>query len=164
MAARAAAGLVVPALEIRYTPQLFNEIRLVKTPREIELMTLAARANETALLASAAALRDGITWDELENVYRTEMLRQGARGVYRACGVGELPHGRIRVGEAGDVRRAWPRVPLPRGLWKAPPASPRMAATGWAWRTSASGSCSLAESGYQKGFSLPRKATASTST
>lgn len=93
----AAAGLT--QVECRYQPQLFNEIRLVKTPGEIELLTRAARANETALLASAAALREGITWAELENVYLMEMLRQGARGVYLACGVGELPHGRVRVGE-----------------------------------------------------------------
>jgi Xaa-Pro dipeptidase len=86
-------------VECRYRPQLFNEIRLVKTPREIELMTLAARANENALLAAAGALRDGSTWDELETVYLMEMLRQGARGVYLACGVGELPHGKVRPGE-----------------------------------------------------------------
>ncbi|MEQ1800904.1 MAG: M24 family metallopeptidase [Gammaproteobacteria bacterium] len=92
-----AAGLA--RIECRYQPQLFNEIRLVKTPREIELLTLAARANETALLASAAALREGSSWDELETVYLTEMLRQGARGVYLSCGVGELPHGRVRAGE-----------------------------------------------------------------
>lgn len=92
-----AAGLT--GIECRYNPQLFNEIRLVKTPDEIDLMTRAARANETALLAAAGALRDGITWDELENVYLMEMLRQGARGVYLACGVGELPHGRVRPGE-----------------------------------------------------------------
>lgn len=85
--------------EFRYQPQLFNEIRLVKTPREIELMTRAARANEEALLAAAATLREGATWDELETVYLQEMLRQGARGVYLACGVGELPHGGVRVGE-----------------------------------------------------------------
>ncbi len=93
----AAAGL--PDVDCRYHPQLFNDIRLVKTPREIELMTRAARANETALLAAAGALQDGITWEELENVYLMEMLRQGARGVYLACGVGELPHGRVRPGE-----------------------------------------------------------------
>lgn len=92
-----AAGLT--GVECRCNPQLFNEIRLVKTPLEIELMTLAARANETALLAAAGALREGATWDDLETVYLTEMLRQKARGVYLACGVGELPHGRVRVGE-----------------------------------------------------------------
>jgi len=93
----AAAGLT--RVECRYQPQLFNEIRLVKTAREIELMTLAARANETALLAAVGALREGATWADLETVYLMEMLRQGARGVYLACGVGELPHGGIRVGE-----------------------------------------------------------------
>lgn len=92
-----AAGL--HPVECRYHPQLFNEIRLVKTGQELELLARAARANETALLAATAALREGATWDELETVYLMAMLRQGARGVYLACGVGELPHGRVRAGE-----------------------------------------------------------------
>ena len=93
----AACGL--PDVECRYLPALFNEIRLVKTPAEIELMTRAARSNETALLAAAAGLRAGMAWTEVEDLYLMEMLRQGGRGVYLMCGVGGLPHGRVRPGE-----------------------------------------------------------------
>ncbi len=92
-----AAGL--DRIECRYLPQLYNEIRLVKTPPEIGLMTTAARANEAALLAAAATLREGSTWDEVETAYLTAMLRHGGRGVYLMCGVGGLPHGHVRVGE-----------------------------------------------------------------
>ncbi|MEZ5565967.1 MAG: M24 family metallopeptidase [Gammaproteobacteria bacterium] len=89
-----AAGLT--RIDCRYLPGLFNEIRLVKTAQEIELMTVAARANETALLAATWAMHEGATWNELEAIYLMEMLRQGGRGVYLMCGVGELPAGEVR--------------------------------------------------------------------
>ena len=83
-------------IECRYQPTLFNEIRLVKTAREIDIMTRAARINETALLAAVAAMREGSVWPELEDVYMADMARQGGRGVYLMCGVGELPAGHVR--------------------------------------------------------------------
>ncbi|MGI9341354.1 MAG: M24 family metallopeptidase [Gammaproteobacteria bacterium] len=93
----AACGL--DRIRCEYRVDLFNEIRLVKTPAELELMKIAARSNETGLLAAVDAMRDGITWHELENVYMMTMARQGARGVYLTCGVGELPAGHVRAGE-----------------------------------------------------------------
>lgn len=86
-------------IQCDYRVDLFNEIRLVKTADEITLMRLAAMYNETALLAAADAMAEGITWAELENVYMVSMARQGGQGVYLTCGVGELPHGEIRHGE-----------------------------------------------------------------
>jgi len=86
-------------IHCEYRVDLFNEIRLIKTPAEIDLMRSAARYNETALLAAADAMTDGITWHELENVYMISMAQQGARGVYLNCGVGELPGGQVRSGE-----------------------------------------------------------------
>lgn len=82
-----------------YRPQLFNEIRLVKTPAEIELLGQAARANEASLLAAVAALREGAAWEEIEAAYMAEMLKLGGRGVYLMCGVGGLPARRVRRGE-----------------------------------------------------------------
>src|SRR5690606_7738364 len=84
---------------VRYDGSLFNEIRKIKTTPEIELMRVAARANEQALLAAGDSLRDGAEWGEIETVYMTEMARRGARGVYCICGVGGLPAGRVRRGE-----------------------------------------------------------------
>lgn len=86
-------------VDCRYQPQLFNEIRLIKTDREIELMTRAALANEAALLAAVAAMHDDATWGELEGVYLAAMANQGGRGIYLTCGVGELPAGKVRRGE-----------------------------------------------------------------
>lgn len=86
-------------IDCLYRPELFNEIRMVKTPDEVALLRTAARYNETALLAAAAAMREGNAWEEVEAVYVAEMARLGGRGVYLNCGIGELPGGRIRRGE-----------------------------------------------------------------
>ncbi len=86
-------------IRCEYRVDLFNEIRLVKTEAELDLMRTAARCNETAMLAAVDAMTDGITWHELENIYMMSISRQGGRGVYLNCGVGELPHGKIRTGE-----------------------------------------------------------------
>jgi Xaa-Pro aminopeptidase len=82
-----------------YAPEFFNEIRTVKTEEEINIMRAAARMNEQALLAAAAAIREGTVWAEVENVYMMEMARHGGRGVYLMCGLGELPAGCVRSGE-----------------------------------------------------------------
>lgn len=82
-----------------YAPEIFNEIRMVKTAEEIAHLRAAARMNEAALLAAAGAMREGATWPELEAVYHVEMARAGGRGVYLMCGMGELPAGAVRRGE-----------------------------------------------------------------
>jgi Xaa-Pro aminopeptidase len=84
---------------VRYDPSLFNEIRMIKTTAEIELMRSAALKNERAMLAAIAVLAEGMRWEEIEAVYMTEMARQGGRGVYCICGVGGLPAGEVRRGE-----------------------------------------------------------------
>jgi Xaa-Pro aminopeptidase len=83
----------------RYDASFFNEIRKIKTNPELDLMRVAARVNERALLLASDALAEGATWDEIETVYMTAMAQQGARGVYCICGVGGLPAGRVRRGE-----------------------------------------------------------------
>jgi len=93
----AACGL--DRIRCEYRVDLFNEIRLIKTDAELALLKTAARCNETGLLAAVAAMADGVTWRELEDVYMISMAQQGARGVYLTCGVGELPGGQIRRGE-----------------------------------------------------------------
>jgi Xaa-Pro dipeptidase len=82
-----------------YRVDLFNEIRLIKTAAELELMTRAARINEAGLLAAVDAMAEGISWQELENVYMIKMAQQGGRGIYLTCGVGGLPDGKIRRNE-----------------------------------------------------------------
>ena len=86
-------------IQCDYRVDLFNEIRLVKTEDELDLMRQAAIANERALITAADSMQDGNTWGELEDIYMATMAKQGARGVYLMCGVGELPAGRVRKGE-----------------------------------------------------------------
>lgn len=86
-------------IRISYRVDLFNEIRLVKSADELQLLRQAAVMNEKSLLAAADAMAENITWKELENVYMITMSQQGARGVYLNCGVGELPGEKIRRGE-----------------------------------------------------------------
>jgi len=86
-------------LTVSYRPQLFNEIRLVKTEPEIEILRRAAHINEMSLLVAADAMRVDSTWEELENMYMMSMAQQGGRGVYLMCGVGELPAAKVRRGE-----------------------------------------------------------------
>jgi Xaa-Pro aminopeptidase len=84
---------------VRYDPSFFNEIRMIKTAPEIDLMRAAALKNERAMLAAVQSLAEGARWEEIETVYMTEMARQGGRGVYCICGVGGLPAGEVRRGE-----------------------------------------------------------------
>jgi len=83
----------------RYDPQLFNEIRLVKSADEIEIMRQAAHINEMSLLLAAEVMQEGSSWEELENMYMMTMAQQGGRGVYLMCGVGELPAKTVRRNE-----------------------------------------------------------------
>lgn len=86
-------------VECIFRPELFNEIRMVKTQNEIEIMREAAIINEESMLAAIDYMSEGVTWKELENFYMAEMARRGGRGVYMMCGVGELPNGICKTGE-----------------------------------------------------------------
>lgn len=78
---------------------IFREIRMIKSPEEIDLLRKAALMNEQACLAAIQAFREGATWDEIETAYQVEMARQGGQGVYITPGPGGLPDGVIKRGE-----------------------------------------------------------------
>ncbi|MCY3989147.1 MAG: M24 family metallopeptidase, partial [Gammaproteobacteria bacterium] len=61
-----------------------RKIRLVKSPREIELMQLAAQANAEAALAAVAAVREGATTQELRAAFFAEAAGRGNAGVFMA--------------------------------------------------------------------------------
>ena len=86
-------------IDCHYRRDLFNQIRLVKTPREIDYLRTSARINERAMLAAGQALHVGAEWLEIENVYMAELAREGGRGVYLLCGAAGLPHVTARRGE-----------------------------------------------------------------
>ena len=86
-------------VDCRTDAGVFNHIRAVKTPQEIELMRTAAAINERALREAADAFHEGAAWNEIETAYMTAMARQGGRGSYVICGAGGPPSGHIRRGE-----------------------------------------------------------------
>ena len=61
-----------------------RRIRLVKSPREIELMRLASQANAEAALAAAATVREGATTQELRAAFFAEAASRGNGGVFMA--------------------------------------------------------------------------------
>jgi Xaa-Pro dipeptidase len=85
--------------KIVYAREAFNEIRIVKTEDEIELLRKAAKINEAAVLEALAALRIGATWEEIVETYMIAMARSGGAGVYLACGAGGLPHRKVMKSE-----------------------------------------------------------------
>jgi len=92
-------GCELDRLSLVYRPDLFNEIRLVKTADELEIMSHAAMINENAVLKAATNMQEGFTWAEVESIYMTDIASNGGTGVYLMCGVGELPAGKVRKGE-----------------------------------------------------------------
>lgn len=79
---------------------IFNEIRIVKTPAEIDLLRAAARINETSVMKALHALHEGAEWSEMERIYMMEMAAHGARGIYLECGAGGLQSGKVVRHEA----------------------------------------------------------------
>jgi len=91
-------------LSVRYCPQLFNEVRLVKTPAEIEILRQAAHINEMSLLLAADVMQAGSTREELETMYMLAMAQQGGHGIALMCGAGDLPAGQVRPSEPVSVQ------------------------------------------------------------
>jgi len=59
-----------------------KRIRLIKSPREIELMRLASAANVAAADAAMSLAREGATLRELRTSFFSEAARRGNRGVF----------------------------------------------------------------------------------
>lgn len=79
---------------------IFREIRMVKSPDEIELLRKSAQANEAAVDVTIKAMHEGATQAELEREFMLEMVRQGGTGVYILLGmVSGLRQGKMVKGE-----------------------------------------------------------------
>lgn len=75
---------------------LFLEIRMVKTPDEIEILRQAARINQLAMEAAIAAIKQGATWYEVSNAYEVAVAQQGARVLASFNGAGLRSAGAAR--------------------------------------------------------------------
>ena len=86
-------------LQCREDANVFNRIRLVKTPAELKLMREAARINEAAARTAAAAFREGADWRQIETAYAVAMAADGAQSSYLICGAGGPRNGSLQHGE-----------------------------------------------------------------
>jgi Xaa-Pro aminopeptidase len=76
--------------------RIFREIRMVKSPAEIELMRKAAEINEAAMEVAIDAVHEGATMKDLETAFMVEMAKRGGKGIYILFGmIGDLRHGRV---------------------------------------------------------------------
>ena len=73
------------------TLQLFREIRLVKTPDELDLLTAACRKNQAALLSMAVMVAQGVTPGELLRHYLATTASQGGYGSHSTGGGVDRP-------------------------------------------------------------------------
>jgi Xaa-Pro aminopeptidase len=69
-------------VEMVYADRAIRRIRMIKSPREIALMRLAAQANADASLAAVKTVRAGVTHRELRAVFFAEAAKRGNTGVF----------------------------------------------------------------------------------
>ncbi|MCW3066988.1 MAG: peptidase [Solirubrobacterales bacterium] len=98
----------------------FREARMVKTPDELAMLTVAARKNQAALQSTAAMVAEGVTTGQLLNHYLAAMSSQGGYGSHMTGGGHERtwhtypdPNYRLKSGDiynmdpAGHYRYYW---------------------------------------------------------
>ena len=76
---------------------LLFEIRMVKTPDEIEILRTSAQKNETAMKKAFSAIRDGGTWGDVVTAYEVGVAEQGGRVLAAFNGAGRKSAGAGRV-------------------------------------------------------------------
>src|SRR5204862_2839420 len=69
---------VFPDLVPLAADDVFREIRLIKTPDEIALLTQSAQINERAGRTMYEACRPGALWDDIVREYAVALAREGA--------------------------------------------------------------------------------------
>ena len=85
---------------------LLFEIRMVKTPDEIEILRTSAQKNETAMKKAFSAIRDGGTWGDVVTAYEVGVAEQGGRVLAAFNGAGRKSAGRrTRVQGLPDCKR-----------------------------------------------------------
>jgi Xaa-Pro aminopeptidase len=72
--------------ECREALNLFRQIRLVKTPDELDLLRQACAKNQAALESTAAMLAEGVTTGEALNHYLAAMAAEGGYGSHMTGG------------------------------------------------------------------------------
>ncbi|MDG2320915.1 MAG: M24 family metallopeptidase [Rhodospirillaceae bacterium] len=76
---------------------LLFEIRMVKTPDEIEILRTSAQKNEKAMKKAFAAIHEGGTWGDVVIAYEVGVAEQGGRVLAAFNGAGRKSAGAGRV-------------------------------------------------------------------
>lgn len=79
----------VQAAEFLDSYEIFREIRMVKTPAEIEILEQAVRITEKALRKSLALAKDGISEKDFQNVFESTILENGGAPLFSCIYFGE---------------------------------------------------------------------------
>ena len=96
-----------PAASISDAGPVFDAVRVIKTPAEIELLSYAARASDKAIHTGFSLARPGDTEQQLAATIQGAAVRLGADG---------LDHADVHAGAHGTVVHAWPMgIPLVPG-------------------------------------------------
>ncbi|PPR79184.1 MAG: putative dipeptidase PepE [Alphaproteobacteria bacterium MarineAlpha2_Bin1] len=78
---------------------IFREIRMVKSPDEIKLLTKAAQINEQGMQAAIDSVKEGVDWQDIELNFFNKVSSLGGQGVYITAGPGGLPHQSVVSGK-----------------------------------------------------------------
>lgn len=81
---------------------VFRKIRVVKTPDEIALLQVAQEITQQSAVAAAAALQEGMTFEQFRTRFYAEAAARGAEPGFILLGVtqGLLPDGVVRKGRS----------------------------------------------------------------
>ena len=78
---------------------VFKEIRMVKTPAEIEILKVAGRMSETALNAVIDAIEPGMPLEDISTVHARSMAEQGGRSEWIVANIRGLDTGMVEANE-----------------------------------------------------------------
>ena len=84
---------------------LLIEIRMVKSPAEIDILRAAARKNENAMRKAFAAIHEGATWQEVYTAYEVGVAEQGGRVLATFNGAGRKSAGAGRPDRDYPINR-----------------------------------------------------------
>jgi len=78
---------------------IFKQIRMVKSPDEIELLKVAGRMSETAIEAVIAAIKPGMPLDEIGRIHAMSMAEQGGKSEWIIANIRGLATGVVERDE-----------------------------------------------------------------
>jgi len=100
-----ALGDTLDGADVVDATNLLIEIRMVKSPAEIEVLRTAATKNEIAMRKAFAAIHEGATWQEVYTAYEVGVAEQGARVLATFNGAGRKSAGAGRPDRNYPINR-----------------------------------------------------------